>query len=250
MKESFCCKTRQDFSINCDAIESLCLEITNEKLKNIILNLTYRPPNGDVKEFEKHVNEILSTNDMNLLDFEQNKKVQNFLNIMFDHSMMPVINKPTRVTKKTATTVDHIFINSVTTTRFKKGIIKSDISDHFPIFFVTDYNIHIKETKEHFIFRLDLSDISVEKFKYKLCTVSWDSITNSSDTNKTYDNFIEIFSSLYDECFPKKKIKLKPQKYNNPSITKGIKKLSKRKQKLSEKLLKNTNEKDEKLYIS
>ena len=131
---------------------------------------------------------------MTLLDFEQNKKVQNFLNIMFGHSMMPVINKSTRVTKNTATAIDHIFINSNsypdTTTKFRTGIIKSDISDHFPIFFVADYNIHIKETKERFIFRRDLSDISVEKFKYKLRTVSWDSMTNSSDTNKAYDNFI------------------------------------------------------------
>ena len=30
-------------------------------------------------------------------------------------------------------------------------------------------------------------------------TVSWGSITNSSDTNNAYDNFIEIFSSLYDK---------------------------------------------------
>ena len=85
---------------------------------------------------------------MNLRDFKQNKKVQNFLNIMFDHSMMSVINKPTRVTKNTATAIDHIFINSVTTTKFKTGIIKSDILDNFPN---------------------------------------------------------EIFSSLYDECFSKKK---------------------------------------------
>ena len=61
---------------------------------------------------------------------------------------------------------------------------------------------------------------------------------------------ITIFSSLYDKCFPKKKIKLKPQKYNNPWITKGIKKSSKRKQKLYEKFLKNRNEKNEKLYKS
>ena len=63
---------------------------------------------------------------MNLLDFEQNKKVQNFLNVMFGHSMMSVINKPTRVTKNTATAIYHIFIDSVTTTKFKTGIIKSD----------------------------------------------------------------------------------------------------------------------------
>ena len=149
---------------------------------------------------------------------------------------MPVINKPTtRVTKNTATAIDHIFINSVTTTKFKTGIVKLDISDHFPIFLVAGYNIHIKETKGSFIFRRDLSDISVEKFKYKLPTVNWDSIANSSDTNKTYDGFINIFSSLYDECSPKNKMKLKPEKYNNPWI---IKKSSKRKQKLYKKFIK------------
>ena len=84
---------------------------------------------------------------MNLLNFEQNKKVQNFVNIMFGHSTMPIKNKRTRVTKKTATALDHIFINSVTTSKFKVGIIKLDISDHFQIFFVADYNIHMKETK-------------------------------------------------------------------------------------------------------
>ena len=69
---------------------------------------------------------------MNLLDFEQNKIAQNFVNIM----VMPVVNKPTRVTMNTVTAIDHIFINSVTTTKFKIGIIKSDISDHFSVFFV------------------------------------------------------------------------------------------------------------------
>ena len=143
---------------------------------------------------------------MNLLDFEQNKKVQNFLNIMFGHSMMPVINKPTHVNKNTATAIDHIFINSVTATKFKTGILKLDISDRFPIFFVADFNIQIKETKECFICRRDLSDISAEKFKYNLRTVSWDSITNSSDTNKAYDNFIEILAHFMTSVFQKRKL--------------------------------------------
>ena len=98
---------------------------------------------------------------MNLLDFEQNKKVQNFLNIIFGHSLVLVINKPTLVTKNAAAAIDHIFINSVTTTKFETGIIKSDISNHFPIFFVADCKVHTKETKKRFIFRRDLSDISV-----------------------------------------------------------------------------------------
>ena len=100
---------------------------------------------------------------------------------------------------------------------------------------MVDYNIHIKETKERYIFGRDLSDISVGKFKYQLRTVHWDSITNSSDANKAYNEFIEIFSSLYDECFPK--MKNKTSKVQNP-------------RKLYEKFLKNRNEKNEKLYKS
>ena len=119
--------------------------------------MTYRPPIRDLQELEKHLNKILSTSDilkkevvmagnfnMNLLDFEQNKKVQNFLNIIFGHSLVLVINKPTLVTKNAAAATDHIFINSVTTTKFETGIIKSDISNHFPIFFVADCNVHFR----------------------------------------------------------------------------------------------------------
>ena len=87
---------------------------------------------------------------MNLLDFEQKKKVRNIFNTMFGHSMMPVINKPTRVTKNTVTAIDHNFINSFTTTNFKTGIIKLDILDHFPISFVADCNIHIKKKQKTF----------------------------------------------------------------------------------------------------
>ena len=111
--------------------------------------------------------------------------------------MMPIINKLIRVTKNTETAIDHIFTNSVTKTKFKTGIIKSDISDNFPMFFVADYNIHIKETiiniketKQRYIFTHDLSDISLEKFKYKLCIVSWDNIINSSDRNNAYTFFL------------------------------------------------------------
>ena len=47
--------------------------------------------------------------------------------------MIPTINKPARVTKKTATAIDHMITNSFVEITFKTAIIKSDVSDHFPI---------------------------------------------------------------------------------------------------------------------
>ena len=50
--------------------------------------------------------------------------------------MIPTIDKPTRVTRKTSTAIDHIITNNVISDiQHRSGIIKTDISDHFPIVF-------------------------------------------------------------------------------------------------------------------
>ena len=73
---------------------------------------------------------------INILDFNESKIVQNFVNLMFRHGLIPTINKPTCVTKDTATEIHHIITNSVINAEFKTGIVKTDISDHFPIFLI------------------------------------------------------------------------------------------------------------------
>ena len=73
---------------------------------------------------------------INLLDFQTNKKVQSFVNLMFGFSMIPTINKPTRVTKHTATAIDNIITNCIINSDFKSAIVKTDLSDHFPIIFI------------------------------------------------------------------------------------------------------------------
>ena len=57
-----------------------------------------------------------------------------------------------------------------------------------------------------------------------------------------------MFLSLYNECFPKIKFKLRPQKHFRPWITQGITKCSKRKQRLYEKFLKTRHAKSEAEY--
>ena len=144
-------KIRSDLNMNSDAIECFCLEISSKTSKNIILSLNYRPPNADTTLFEKHVKNILSKNEatkkeviliddfnINLLDFDKNKIVQSFVNLMFRFGMIPTMNKPTRVTRHTATTIDHVFTNTIMDNiEIKTTIVKADISDHFPIIFGT-----------------------------------------------------------------------------------------------------------------
>ena len=71
---------------------------------------------------------------LNLIDYQSNAKVRNFVNLIFQHSLVPIVNKPTRVTKNNATLIDYIITNSFTDQENLSGILKTDISDHFPIF--------------------------------------------------------------------------------------------------------------------
>ena len=68
---------------------------------------------------------------LNLLDHNTNRVVHNFLILIYQNGVIPTINKPTRVTRKTATAIDHILTNSFVDRVFKTVIFKSNISDHF-----------------------------------------------------------------------------------------------------------------------
>ena len=67
----------------------------------MILN-TIRPPNGDIETCESYFRNLFAKNDtvnkhialagdfnLNVPDFENNKKVQNFINLMFRYGKIP-----------------------------------------------------------------------------------------------------------------------------------------------------------------
>ena len=62
MHENLSFKLREDLSINFDATQSLSIEISSTKSKNIILNTIYRPPNSDMKQCQTHFKDIFLKN--------------------------------------------------------------------------------------------------------------------------------------------------------------------------------------------
>ena len=76
--------------------------------------------------------------------------------------MIPTINKPTRVTRKTATAIDHILTNRFIDTTIKTGIIKSDVSDHFPIsLFIPSEKVSV-ENEIVYIYKGIINDERIE----------------------------------------------------------------------------------------
>ena len=133
---------------------------------------------------------------------------------MFEFSMISTINKPTRVTSYTATAIDNIITNSIFDNDFESAIIKTDVSDHFPIIFTTKLKTTSSPINhvDQFIYKRDFNENSLNLFKQKLFETSWDSLKNIADANESYHKFLKIFSSLYEKYFPLTKAKLKPKR--------------------------------------
>ena len=106
-------KIRNDLSINSKDIESIRVELVYEKRRNTLFNVVYRPPNSKIEPFENFLKILFNKNknsnknyhiagdfNLNLLDHDKNKKVRDFLNLIYRNGMIPTISKPIRVTKK------------------------------------------------------------------------------------------------------------------------------------------------------
>ena len=128
-----------------------------------MLNLVNFPPNSDHKELENYLKVFLLKREIthkyiflpgnfniNLLDFDANKTVQNFVNLMFRFGMVSTISKPSCVARQTDNAINHIIKKSIMHTGFKSGIIKTDISNHFLILFGYKYIAEKEDAKKKF----------------------------------------------------------------------------------------------------
>ena len=110
--------------------------------------------------------------------------------------MIPTMNKPTRITRNTVTTIDHIIANTVISgIQHRSGIIKTDISDHFPIVFVLNTCEKSKpEDKAQRIYKRIYKEEQIQLFKHELSQIEWNNIIKTLDNpNTAYESFFDIF---------------------------------------------------------
>ena len=190
---------RHDLSINDEDTEALSLEIINQKSKNIFINTIYRQVSGKNEILENYFRKflrktkikttyVLGDYSLNLLDYDTNCKVKSYCNTAFSHNFIPIITKAMRVTNHNATIIDHILTNSLNS-KIDTGILKIDISDHFPFFF-TSKSINVKTSQDPvFITKRDINPFTLSVFKDKLLKVDWRLLHPIKDPNEAYKAF-------------------------------------------------------------
>ena len=117
-------------------------------------------------------------------------------------------------------------------------ILKTDISDHFPISTISVKHRLDSSDKKVTIRNRIINAKSIQEFRYILSEVDWENLYSTSNPNDAYEYFLKVFSGIYDLAFPLKTFSVKRKTLQNPWMTKGFLKSSKRKQKLYEKFVK------------
>ena len=214
---------------NSNTTESIFLEIDCEKQKNIVVGCIYNPPGNSIEVFSDYISDITSCINskisyicgdfnINLLNHDTNSNVSNFLNVFTSENLYPLITHPTRISSNTATLIDNIFTN-VLNKNIHSGILMEDLSDHLPIFAVTQNVCSVKK-EDQFIIKRIINQRKLELFKRDLKSISWENIYNLSDPNDQYHYFSELFSNLYDKHFPKQRFKVRPKR--KPWLTNSL----------------------------
>ena len=241
-------KVRNDLKLECDQCSSITVEVLNEKSKNILITVVYKPPNINPSHFnekldvfltklsqDNKLNMVMGDFNLDLLQFQAHNPTEDFLNMMYSHNLEPLIFRPTRVVPNTATLLDNIFtnINNIKVS----NVILTDFSDHFPVFTCTQTNI--SKIKDKTVSFRKFSENNLNKFKGLLNEIVWDELYTIEDVNLAYNLFEGKILKAYNESFP---LTTKRVKYFNdnskPWLTNGILVSSKTKNKMYCKYLK------------
>ena len=191
---------------------------------------------------------IMGDFNIDLLKSDTHKPTNDFINMMFANSLIPLINRPTRVTSKSATLIDNIFSSNHSVDKaILQGNLTIDISDHYAQFHIMEIAKNINKD-EYTLIRIK-NESNMKKYFSLIESFDWNKIEQSSDCNKAYECFSDSLRNIYNESFPVVKVK---KRYRNrlPWLTDGVKKSIKYKNKLYRRQLKFQTSYNRKMYTT
>jgi hypothetical protein len=163
-----------------------------------------------------------------------------YLNNLLIHNFLPTLLLPTRVTKTSATVIDHVYYfeggNIKKIYKLTTGNLYSDLSDHLPNFFMLSLAAKRENINNRPFIRL-YTEKNKSSFHTGLSQINWQVMFyNNDDVNDCDDKFIVALKKLFESCFPLTRLSrlaFKDKKW----ITRGLKISSHHKDNLYKKWL-------------
>ena len=222
-------------SIN-NVSESFFIELKRSGRKNIIMGCVYRhhtpiPTFIDgylkktLEKISKQLNKIcalMGDFNVDLVKYAVETNSADFYDLLSSHSFRPLILQPTRITLKSKTLIDNIFINDLTCHSFG-GNLTSSISDHYLQFSITDL-FQTPGLKKKSKFARDFRHFNKREFREELENIDWSNVIDDTCcTDSSYNAFYKKIENILDYMAPYRKLSLKEMKLEQmPWVTSGI----------------------------
>ena len=123
-----------------------------------------------------------------------------FLLSLQSYHFLPTIDKPTRVHRNSATLIDNIYTNNLELS-MHSGIFYTDLSDHLPVFQVTNFKLFIEPSHQKRLIRL-INPATMSVFRSKLEDIDWSPVCSANSVNESYDTFSNLLTAAYRKSFP------------------------------------------------
>ena len=222
MRNGISFTNRNDLEYFDSEMETTLIEIDSTVFgtkSTIVVAVIYRMPDSSVDVFNERICDIMNVitkekkicylvGDLNidLLKHEEHRPTSDFVDILYANNMFPLIVKPTRVTDKSVTLIDHIMTNNFDVfSRHKQGILMSSISDHYAIFHIAGNAQFQPSVSNHKTLMRDMRHRNIQKFVHEMKIVNWNQVLECDDAQLAYTTFHAMISEKYNKCFPLRK---------------------------------------------
>ena len=216
-------------------IESLFLSVYQPRAKrSFVLGTVYKPPAANCNEFTNLLcntisglplknSELILCGDFNidLFNVDIHVPTAEFIYRLFSLSLSPVITKPTRVTDRSATLIDNIFVDN--SLDYRAGILSSDISDHFPIFIIKKnyFSVATRADTIHIAYRV-INEQTLNHLRQLLLTTNFENLSLELNNDIAFTLLSDCVYSYYNLACPIVRKTLSSKRMKKPWITADI----------------------------
>ena len=159
---------------------------------------------------------------IDLLNYEQSKDVQENLDLLCSNSYLPYITLPTRLSNTSKSLIDNIYYKGIN--QPTSGNLTIDISDHSAQLLFLNSNKTYSYTNKKVKYR-DFKNFDNENFILDMLEVDWETELKliNNDVNFSFDKFLDTLNNNLDKYAPYKTLsKSKVKTLTKPWITQGI----------------------------
>ena len=197
----------------CSALECAVVKVTS-RLKSALIVCIYRPPSSKA-EWEVKFNECLDyLHSLNLPlliagDFNVNLRTNDSFaeDLKACYSLKQVIKEATRVTQKSCTLIDHIYISNDIALH-NSGVFNLHLSDHLATYAqICNFGTSIKSASSHapaLTYR-STKHLDQQRLLTDLSTVPWHEISNQDTVDDALYTFETLLTEVWDVYAPRKR---------------------------------------------